>query len=84
MDEKISLETSKLITPENLRITYGEAIGNEVCFLLPMIAGTNKAVIQLLSTLSELSNTAQQMEFITTVRHEYYKRVANSILKEIN
>lgn len=84
MDEKISLETSKLITPENLRATYGEAVGNEVCFLLPMIAGTNKAVTQLLSTLSELSNATQQMEFLTAVRHEYYKRVANSILKELN
>ena len=84
MSEKISIETSKLITPENLRLTYGNVVGNEICFILPMIASTDRAVTRLLNVLLELSTEAQQLEFLHTVRSEYYKREANSLLKDFN
>lgn len=84
MSDKISIETSKLIAPENLRLTYGTAVGNEICFILPMIASTDRAVTRLLDILSELSNETQQLEFLHTVRCEYYKREANLLLKDFN
>ena len=48
------------------------------------IASTDRAVTRLLNVLLELSNEAQQLEFLHTVRSEYYKREANSLLKDFN
>lgn len=84
MSEKISVETSSLITPTRLREVYGDRVGNEICFVLPMIANTDKTVNHFLKMLTDLPNETQQLDFLNIVRQEYYKLEAHSILKEIN
>lgn len=84
MSDKISIETSKLIVPTRLREVYGDRVGNEICFVLPMIANTDTAVNHFLKILTDLPNETQQLYFLSIVRQEYYKQEAHVVLKELN
>lgn len=84
MSDKISIETSKLIVPTRLREVYGDRVGNEICFVLPMIANTDTAVNHFLKILTDLPNETQQLDFLSIVRQEYYKQEAHVVLKELN
>lgn len=76
----IKFETQKEIMPDMLRQRYGNALGNELYFLLNIIKKDDDTIRQMLRVLDDLGTPTRREELIKAVWKCYYEDTANSLL----
>lgn len=80
MDSKSKLILDKALSPQALRIRYGNVLAMEIWKLLQVVDLNVEECNFFFSVIDKLHTESQQQALIDKVWDVYYEKVANSIL----